>query len=1239
MDVLTFSLRVIIMIDVKQCTTLQILTLTSLAALVVHEVTSATYFVIPDDHSPHHTDANTFSLQHYLNNTSKYFVSHNQFHFMQGQYYINNDFIIKDIDNFTITGPAIGQCNIICTSPASVVVINVKSIQFQNISVINCVKNHKSYFDTPYFATYYARNYGPFSKATDYSTSLFLWNSSSVIIYNININATVNTSFSAILIVNVRDGSLVNVKVQVNPLHCANFNKHPTEINGLKVFICFYDKISNSGSLIIDNFHYRNYKTCHQGHHLLCVIVIMLLRNDRYDVKNRFMLIILNSVFSNLMNSSILCSYGETMEGSKTQQISIRFITIRNCTFSENSGHGNPNLNMFNIELKHFEQYQGPPSQILSLTQLYKYFIRFDKCTFKRNANIKSLIYVRPSNAQMTTGYIPIINSTFSDNKNVTFIKVELEFQTTCYMIIYISLTSVNVSSNEYHYTDSLILIVNGVLYFRSVFFNQNHHYDSIVHLQSSKLYIKNHNEISNNCVRHIIIAQSNSLLFMHYHATFNISYNAVYKVMKLVSTFEKHAIPICPLQVYGNIDNFHLDTINCTLLLSNNIEMISKTLPTEIISYVNNKCDWLEGTIFQKINTNVLTAYHKILKSNNSFVHEAKKRLVPLCVCPCLSNSSYNCYMANVYTVYPGQLLHINLIISPRWSELSSTIIAANTKDDDCSILDSYQLSQTHTNNGCNRYSYTIWPNSEFITECKLFIGLSKIPEMFYVQMKPCPMGFTLQSGKKGCYCDPLLRNDKVSITLCDINDGTILRPANSWISAVTVNNSHSYNVSSQCPFDYCSPYSSHLNLSNPDSQCQFKRSGVVCAECQQGLSTVFGSSHCKQCSNLYLLLIIPITVAGVVLVMLLFIFNLTVTNGIINTLIFYVNIISINYSLFCIESNSPDCTILSLLNLDLGIETCFYDGMDGYTKMWLQLVFPSYLMIIAFTMIIGSRYSSKLQRLTATRVLKVLATLFLLSYTKTLLTVCQVLFFFSSITRLPSEHTTLFWSVDTGVELFRVKFCILYIVCLIVFITLLLFNALLLFPRTVSRWKFVNYFKPLLDAYFGPYKLKYPFWTGLQLLIRSCFFGLSALSRSVSLFGGAVLVGILLCTHGLVHPFKSRFINFQESLVLLNILAVYVTALYNEYENSKYKLFIIRLLIITVLAYFIVLIFCHCIMLMYGDVIKERANKVKQMLMKNNIRKRTHSESLQLEQLRSKIPDVAFNYKEFREPLIVMD
>ena len=254
-------------------------------------------------------------------------------------------------------------------------------------------------------------------------------------------------------------------------------------------------------------------------------------------------------------------------------------------------------------------------------------------------------------------------------------------------------------------------------------------------------------------------------------------------------------------------------------------------------------------------------------------------------------------------------------------------------------------------------------------------------MPEMFYIQIKLCPMGFRLKINIKACHCDPLLNNDILSVSSCNINDTTILRPANSWISAKTVNGSHSYDISPQCPFDYSLPHSSYLNLSDPDSQCQFNRSGMLCGECKQGLSAVFGSSQCKHCSNYYVFIIIPIAIAGIVLVIMLFAFNLTVTNGVINTLIFYINIISINYSQFCFDSHSPDCVILSLFNLDLGIETCFYDGMDEYAKMWLQLAFPSYLMTIAFALIIGSRYSFKLQQLTANRILKVLATLFLLS------------------------------------------------------------------------------------------------------------------------------------------------------------------------------------------------------------------------------------------------------------------
>ena len=84
-------------------------------------------------------------------------------------------------------------------------------------------------------------------------------------------------------------------------------------------------------------------------------------------------------------------------------------------------------------------------------------------------------------------------------------------------------------------------------------------------------------------------------------------------------------------------------------------------------------------------------------------------------------------------------------------------------------------------------------------------------------------------------------------------------------------------------------------------------------------------------------------------------------------------------------------------------------------------------------------SRYSPKVQRLTAHRSLQVLATLFLLCYTKLLLAISQVLFAFSLIVHLPSQHTKIVWSPDASIKVFGIKFCALFIVCFIIFLFLL--------------------------------------------------------------------------------------------------------------------------------------------------------------------------------------------------------
>ena len=100
-----------------------------------------------------------------------------------------------------------------------------------------------------------------------------------------------------------------------------------------------------------------------------------------------------------------------------------------------------------------------------------------------------------------------------------------------------------------------------------------------------------------------------------------------------------------------------------------------------------------------------------------------------------------------------------------------------------------------------------------------------------------------------------------------------------------------------------------------------------------------------------------------------------------------FYCNIIHINRTLFFPGGNETIFTVfISWTNIDLGIETCFYDGMDAYAKSWLQFVFPVYIWMLCGTLILTSSRSRMLSRVLGTNPVAALATLFLLSYTKIL-------------------------------------------------------------------------------------------------------------------------------------------------------------------------------------------------------------------------------------------------------------
>ena len=296
----------------------------------------------------------------------------------------------------------------------------------------------------------------------------------------------------------------------------------------------------------------------------------------------------------------------------------------------------------------------------------------------------------------------------------------------------------------------------------------------------------------------------------------------------------------------------------------------------------------------------------------------------------------------------------------------------------------------------------------------------------------------------------------------------------------------------------------------------------------------------------------------------------------------------------------------------------------------------FSSIPVFIAHLLIIGSRYSSRIQRLTAQKALPVLATLLLLSYTKILLTVCRVLFFFSSVVHLPSRHVEYAWSVDTSIPLFGTKFSMLFAICLMLFIILLPFNCLLLFIRPLSCFKLINKFKPLLDVYCGPYKDKYRYWTGLYLLMRAAFFGLSAFDRRISLTSATILLGILLCIQGIVHPFKCKLTNIQESFILLNLLSIYIVAYYSN-SSAGIELKIVQFLIIIVFVYFAIFIACHCIMSTCGKTIRKKASWITMLWENNTVKNKNHSMTLVTNKISGDITDDS--YIEFQEPLIALE
>ena len=425
-------------------------------------------------------------------------------------------------------------------------------------------------------------------------------------------------------------------------------------------------------------------------------------------------------------------------------------------------------------------------------------------------------------------------------------------------------------------------------------------------------------------------------------------------------------------------------------------------------------------------------------------------------------------------------------------------------------------------------------------------------------VSLLPCPLGFYLSTTTERCECAPPL--DELNFN-CSIASQTIHRPSAVWIGYYYFNSDDESSNNTvtpggvilhmHCPLDYCKTEDTELNLEGPSEQCAFSHSGILCGGCQPGLSLALGTSRCLPCSNAYVPLVFAFAVAGVALVALLTVCNLTVSQGTLGGLIFYANIIHINHPVFFPGDDVNVLTVfIAWLNLDLGIETCFHQGMSMYEKAWLQFIFPTYVLLVSLVIMILSHYSTIATRIFGRHAVKVLAILFLLAYAKLLRSIITVLSYTSML--YPDHSLRFLWLYDGNN--FHDKHIPLGLVAVMAFLLVIVpYTLTLIFGQCLQRrayHRIVNRLKPFLDAYTGPYKDKYRFWQGILLLGRVILFLIFAFNvqgaPALNLLSVGVISSLLFGTVLYCEVYKSSLHSLLESFFMLNIICLSIAMPY---------------------------------------------------------------------------------------------
>ena len=475
---------------------------------------------------------------------------------------------------------------------------------------------------------------------------------------------------------------------------------------------------------------------------------------------------------------------------------------------------------------------------------------------------------------------------------------------------------------------------------------------------------------------------------------------------------------------------------------------------------------------------------------TNIAQLHSITSQLVRVCFCN--SEHEPDCsYQLHTITVKKGEAFYVSVVAVDQVNNTVDANIITTLSSSDGGIGEGQQTQSVGTN--CTDLTYNVYSphGNETInlyTEgpCES-AALSTSHVTIHFNECTCSVGFQPLSNSKSstrceCICDSKL---SPYITDCNIATSMVFRfGTNSWITYINNTDSPGYVKYPYCPFDYCKPLTENVsinfNLPNgSDTQCAYNRTGVLCGYCRGKSSLSLASSRCLPCHShwpaVWIIIFVAAILVGILIVIVLLALNMTVSVGLINGFIFYANIVSAGSAVF-FPSSEPSfpSVFVAWLNLEIGIDVCFIDGLDAYIKIWLQLAFTVYIISLVVIVIIVSEYSPRFYQLIGRKYpVATLATLILLSYAKLLLVTITALSF--AKLDYPDGKQEIVWLPDGNVKYFQGKHIPLVLVSMLIIPIGLPYTILLFLWQWIvcaPRWKVFKWTRSTkLNAFIATY------------------------------------------------------------------------------------------------------------------------------------------------------------------------